>query len=48
VVIRDDVVELRGKIFDERERQAAKIAVKSVAGLKAIKDHLVLGRAVSR
>jgi CBS domain-containing protein len=41
VVVRDGVVELWGGILDERERQAAKVAVENVAGVKAIKDHLV-------
>jgi CBS domain-containing protein len=41
VVVRDGVVELWGGILDERERQAAKVAVENVAGVKSIKDHLV-------
>jgi CBS domain-containing protein len=41
VVVRDGVVELWGEILDERERQAAKVAVENVAGVKAVKDHLV-------
>jgi osmotically-inducible protein OsmY len=45
VVARDGVVELWGRILDERERQAAKIAVENVAGVKAVKDHRVSGRA---
>jgi CBS domain-containing protein len=34
VVVRDGVVELWGTILDERERQAAKVAVENVAGVK--------------
>ena len=41
VVVRDGVAELWGEILDERERQAAKVAVENVAGVKAIRDHLV-------
>jgi CBS domain-containing protein len=41
VMVRDGVVELWGDILDERERQAAKVAVENVAGVKAVKDHLV-------
>jgi CBS domain-containing protein len=41
VVVRDGVVELWGTILDERERQAAKVAVENVAGVKAVRDHLV-------
>ena len=41
VVVRDGVVELWGAILDERERQAAKVAVENVAGVKAVRDHLV-------
>jgi CBS domain-containing protein len=41
VVVRDGMVELWGTIVDERERQAAKVAVENVAGVKAVRDHLV-------
>jgi CBS domain-containing protein len=41
VVVRDGVVELWGTILDERERQAAKVVVENVAGVKAVRDHLV-------
>jgi len=40
-VVRNGVVELWGSIFDERERQAVRVAVENVAGVKAVKDHLV-------
>jgi CBS domain-containing protein len=41
VVVRNGVVELWGTILDERERQAAKVSVENVAGVKAVRDHLV-------
>jgi CBS domain-containing protein len=41
VVVRDGVVELWGEILDESERQATKVAIENVAGVTAIKDHLV-------
>ena len=47
VVVRDGVVELWGEILDEREREAAKIAAENVAGVKAVKDHLVWGEPMS-
>ena len=47
VVVRDGVVELWGEILDERERGAAKIAAENVAGVKAVKDHLVWGEPMS-
>jgi len=40
-VVRNGVVELWGSIFDERERQAVRVAVENVAGVKTVKDHLV-------
>ena len=47
VVVRDGVVELWGEILNEREREAAKIAAENVAGVKAVKDHLVWGEPMS-
>jgi CBS domain-containing protein len=41
VVVRDGVVELWGTIVDERERVAAKVAAENVAGVRAVRDHLV-------
>jgi predicted transcriptional regulator len=41
VVVRNGVVELWGTILDERKRQAVRVAAENVAGVKAIKDHLV-------
>jgi CBS domain-containing protein len=40
-VVRNGVVELWGSIFDERERQAVRVVVENVAGVKVVKDHLV-------
>ena len=40
-VVRNGVVELWGSIFDEHERQAVRVAVENVAGVKTVKDHLV-------
>jgi CBS-domain-containing membrane protein len=40
-VVRDGVVELWGVIFDERQRNALKVAAENIAGVKAVKDHLV-------
>src|SRR3974390_1281726 len=41
VVVRDGVVELWGVIVDERQRTALKVAAENIAGVKAVKDHLV-------
>jgi CBS-domain-containing membrane protein len=41
VVVRDGVVELWGVIFDERQREALKVVAENIAGVKAVKDHLV-------
>jgi CBS domain-containing protein len=41
VVVKDGVVELWGTITDERERQAIIVAAENVAGVKAVRDHLV-------
>jgi len=40
-VVRDGALELWGVIFDERQRNALKVAAENIAGLKAVKDHLV-------
>jgi CBS domain-containing protein len=40
-VVRNGTVELWGAIFDDRERQAAKVVAENIAGVKAVKDHLV-------
>ena len=41
VVVHDGVVEFWGVIVDERQRQALKVAAENIAGVKAIKDHMV-------
>jgi len=41
VVVHDGVVELWGTIFDERQRDALKVAAENIAGVKAVKDHMV-------
>jgi len=34
-------VELQSRILDERERQALRVVVENIPGVKAVKDHLV-------
>ena len=41
VVVHDGVVEFWGVIIDERQRQALKVAAENIAGVKAVKDHMV-------
>ena len=41
VRVEDGVVQIDGSITDERERDAARVAVENVAGVKALHDHLV-------
>jgi CBS-domain-containing membrane protein len=41
VVVKQGIVELRGAITDERERQAFIVAVENVPGVKTVHDHLV-------
>jgi CBS domain-containing protein len=41
VLVRDGVVEFWGSVFDERQREAMKVAAENVPGVKAVKDHLV-------
>ncbi len=41
VVVHDGVVELWGTIFDERQRDALKVAAENIPGVKAVKDHMV-------
>jgi CBS domain-containing protein len=41
VVVHNGVVELWGAIVDERQREALKVAAQNIAGVKAVKDHLV-------
>jgi CBS domain-containing protein len=41
VVVHDGVVELRGCIIAEHQRQALKVAAENAPGVKAVEDHLV-------
>ncbi len=41
VDVRQGVVELRGSLSDERQRQAIKVIVENVPGVTAIHDHLI-------
>ncbi len=41
VVVHDGVVDLWGMVTDERQRAALKVAAENVAGVTAVKDHLV-------
>lgn len=45
--VRDGIVELWGTIFDEREREALRVAAENVPGVKQVKDHLVWVEPVS-
>jgi CBS domain-containing protein len=40
VSVRKGVVELRGVIFDERQRRALRVLVEGIEGIKGIRDHL--------
>jgi CBS-domain-containing membrane protein len=44
-VVRNGTVELWGAIFDDRERQAAKVVAENIAGVKACKGPSGVGRA---
>ena len=41
VIVESGIVDLKGAIFDERQRQALKVVVENVPGVKAVRDHLV-------
>lgn len=47
VTVKNGVVELKGTITDERERQAFVVAAENVPGVKAVHDHLVWVDAMS-
>ena len=47
VIVKHGIVELRGAITDERERQAFIVAAENVPGVKAVRDHLVWVDAMS-
>jgi CBS domain-containing protein len=39
--VREGIVDLRGTILDERERQALIVAAENIPGVKAVRDHVV-------
>jgi CBS domain-containing protein len=41
IIVHGGEVELKGAIFDERQRQALKVAAENVPGVKSVHDHLV-------
>ena len=43
VLVTEGAVELRGLIFDERQRMALSIAVENVPGVTRVDDHLIFG-----
>ena len=49
VVVRNGVVDMRGEIFDERQRRALRVLAEGCAGVRAVHDRLTLAgsRAVS-
>jgi len=42
VIVCDGIVEIWGSIMDDRERRAIVVAAENVAGVKVVRDHLVL------
>ena len=47
VIVKNGIVELKGAMTDERERQALIVAAENVSGVKAVHDHLVWVDAMS-
>jgi len=41
VEVKDGVVQLHGAIFDDRERDALRVAAENVPGVRSVEDHLV-------
>ena len=41
IVVRDGVVHLWGTVFDDREREALKVAAENLPGVKVVKNHMV-------
>jgi CBS domain-containing protein len=41
IVVRDGIVELWGTVFDDRQREALKVAAENIPGVEAVKDHMV-------
>jgi CBS domain-containing protein len=42
VMVRNGVVDLWGSVFDARQRQAARVAAETVAGVKSVNSHIML------
>jgi CBS domain-containing protein len=47
VIVKNGIVDLKGVMTDERERQAFIVAAENVSGVKAVHDHLVWVDAMS-
>ena len=47
VVVRNGNLELSGVVFDERQRQALKVAAENVPGVNAVHDHIAWVEPVS-
>lgn len=47
VIVRNRVVDLKGAIFDERQRSALRVAAENVPGVRDVQDHLVLMEPIS-
>jgi CBS domain-containing protein len=47
IVVRNGIVELWGVIFDERQREALRVVVENIGGVKGIKDNLIWVEPVS-
>jgi CBS domain-containing protein len=47
IAVEDAVIELRGVVTDERERQALRVVAENVPGVKAVRDRLVWVEPVS-
>ena len=41
IVVHDGIVELWGTVFDDRQREALKVAAENIPGVEAVKDHMV-------
>jgi predicted transcriptional regulator len=47
VMVRNGVAEFWGTIFDEREREALRVAAENVPGITSVKDHIVFVEPIS-
>jgi CBS domain-containing protein len=41
IVVTDGIVKLSGAIFDDRQRQALRVAAENIPGVKEVEDHLI-------